>query len=61
MLIQELKQILQDLIDKFQKHQSKVVYHFQDANHDIHLKFLFQNLYKLFSIHVICISNIFHI
>ena len=47
MLIQEQKEILQDLNDKFlntfflsfQKHQLKVIYHFQDTNHDISLIF----------------------
>ena len=52
MLIQELKEILQDLNDRFfysfQKHQPKVMYHFQDTNHYINLNVLFQNLYKLF-------------
>ena len=58
MLIQELKQVLQDLICKFLKThfskdfkniQLKVIHHSQDTNHDIHLNSLFQSLYKLFS------------
>ena len=47
MLIQELKEILQDLNDKFLSkffwsfHQPKLMCHFSDTNNDIHLNLLF--------------------
>ena len=47
MLIKKLKDIFQDLIDKFlntyfqrfQKYQPEVMYYFYDTNHDINLNF----------------------
>ena len=60
MLIQELKEILNGQAHKFQDtyfawsqiHQLTVMYHFKHTNHDILLKFLFQNPYKfLFRAH----------
>ena len=65
MLIQELKEILQDLahivtytyFESSQTHMLIIIYRFEHANHYIFLNVLFQNLYKLFCVHVICISN----
>ena len=56
MLIQKLKEIMQDQAHIFQDtyfetsqiHQLTIMYHFEHTNHDIILQFLFQNLYKIF-------------
>ena len=56
MLIQELKEILQDQAHIFQDkyfessqiHQLTIIYRLEHTNHDILLNFLFQNLHKLF-------------
>ena len=56
MLIQQLKEILQDQAHIFQGtyfkgyqiHQLTIMYRFEHTNHDIILNFLFQSLYKLF-------------
>ena len=55
MLIQELKEILQDQAHIFQNryfessqiHRLTTMYHIEHANHAILLSFLFKNLYKL--------------
>ena len=44
-----------------QIHQLTIMYHFEHANHDIPLNFLFQNLCYSFWVHKIRISNIFYI
>ena len=56
MLIQVLKEILQDQAHIFQDtyfessqtHLLTIMYCFEHKNYDIHLNFLFQNPYKLF-------------
>ena len=56
MLIQELKEILQNQAHIFQDtyfqssqiRQLAIMYHLEHTNHDILLNFLFQNFYKLF-------------
>ena len=67
MLIQEMKEILRDLNDKFLnkffesfwKHQPKVMCYFEDTNHDIHRNFkVFKNSFRM---HLIRICNVFHV
>ena len=69
MLIQELKEILQDqahifqdtYLESSQMHQVTILYHFEHVKQYILIIFYFKIFTKAFFMRVICISIIFHI